>query len=111
MEEEGGCDGTPALEAESPPPQGLCYQPPKDNVNLRTNQRGVGDRKNKGKIVLLMGILYQKATKGSLWTRQIGNHTENMKDEHKALGPGLSQRHPLYLSGLLKTEGTSVECA
>lgn len=50
-----------------------------------------------------MGSLYQKATKGSPWTRQIGNHTENMKDEHRALRPGLSQHHPLYLSGLPKT--------
>lgn len=54
-------DGAPALEAESPPPQGLCSQPPKDSVNLRKGEGG--ERKNKEKIVLLMGAFTKKPRK------------------------------------------------
>lgn len=93
-------DGAPALEAESPPPQGLSSQPRKDSANLRKG--GGGERKNKEKIVLLMGSLYQKATKGSPWTRQIGNRPENMKDGHRTLG--LACHRAIHFIFVPKTE-------
>lgn len=60
------------------------------------------EEEGKGEIVLLMGSLYQKATKGSPWTRQIRNRPENMKDGHRTLG--LACHRAIHFIFILKSE-------